>query len=821
MSADVHPSDRLLSDFLLGITDDEAQVELVAHLAECPDCLQRAAGLQPHDTFVDLLASAATRVDGIRGASATPSIDSVDTPTLTFEGPAQAISGPINLPSVLVGHPRYQPVRLLGQGGMGSVWLARHAVMDRPVAIKVIRPECRDLPAAVSRFVREIRAAAGLKSPHIVTAYDAEAVDGTCLLVMEYVPGRNLAEMVEDGPLSETEACRAVRDAARGLAVAHAAGFVHRDVKPSNLIRTPDGVTKVLDFGLVASPTDDWLSPSPAGLVLGTPDYMAPEQAGNPAGADARSDIYALGCTLYHLLAGHAPYQLDSASEKLAVHRDPVRTPPPIPGLTPRLAAILERMLAKDPAARFQSVTEVAAALEPFCVTAEPAAPRRPSRGGWLMAAGLLLGAVTLMAGGVIYKILREKDEITITTDDPEIEVVMKRNGDLVRIVDTKTKQAWELDPAKMRLKPDGGELSVDLAGRDPLTLRRNDDAVVTIRREPVTPTKVANAQPEPDNVPSVEEMHRIPFTYAGWHDFAADGKEFLAFTLHKGKRVAVFFDTITGKETGRFPVPDGNYVGVWFIPGSRDVLVSVDHKVSRWDRSTGQKRQDLMTLQESREGTFVRPLMSADSLYVSVYNAFGPGRHGVFVYDLKTGKERFRIKPLHGHAVLGMFPRQSPDGQLLATTDTTVTASVMRIWEMATGKFVKSIDVPGALNAGIEFSRGEQEVVAVVTLSGINKYCRWDVATGRLMGQCPYKSPEGNIDYSSMLSQSDLAYFEMDGKSVTRFYDTRSGELVRVYRSGEVNHSGVASPDGRFLLYATDTSLRVLRLPTPTAKAK
>src|SRR5207253_818704 len=150
----------------------------------------------------------------------------------------------------------YEAVRLLGVGGMGTVWLAQHAVMNRQVAVKVIRPDLLAKPGATERFLREVRAAAKLHHPNIVTAFDAEAVGDSCLLVMEYVPGETLGDRVKAGPLPVAEACRAVRDAARGLAHAHAAGLVHRDVKPHNLIReasrdaSAPGVVKVLDFGL-------------------------------------------------------------------------------------------------------------------------------------------------------------------------------------------------------------------------------------------------------------------------------------------------------------------------------------------------------------------------------------------------------------------------------------------------------------------------------------------------------------------------------------------------------------------------------------------
>src|SRR5262249_6614354 len=209
------------------------------------------------------------------------------------------------VPPVLADHPKYRVVRRLGTGGMGSVWLAEHTVMHREVAVKVIRPDLLAKPGATDRFLREVRAAAKLHHPNIVTAFDAEPVGDSCLLVMEYVPGETLGDRVKSGPLPVVDACRSVQDAARGLAHAHAAGLVHRDVKPHNLIRAADGTTKVLDFGLAGVGTGEMIAGagdglSGAGMVCGTPDYIAPEQAADPHAADGRADIYGLGCTLYH-----------------------------------------------------------------------------------------------------------------------------------------------------------------------------------------------------------------------------------------------------------------------------------------------------------------------------------------------------------------------------------------------------------------------------------------------------------------------------------------------------------------------------------------
>jgi serine/threonine-protein kinase len=243
-------------------------------------------------------------------------------------------------------------VKRLGSGGMGSVYLAEHRLMDRPVALKVIRRDLLGDEAAVERFRREVRAAARLAwHPNIVAAYDAEQAGDAHFLVMEFIDGVTLARLVQSrGPLSCGLACAAVKQAAEGLEYAHRRGMVHRDIKPQNLMRAPDGQVKILDFGLARFASESLPDVGPAtergtgsgaeatardrvapltatDMLLGTADYIAPEQASDPRSADIRADIYSLGCTLYYLLAGHPPFPGGNLFEKLKAHREQARWP--------------------------------------------------------------------------------------------------------------------------------------------------------------------------------------------------------------------------------------------------------------------------------------------------------------------------------------------------------------------------------------------------------------------------------------------------------------------------------------------------------------
>jgi serine/threonine protein kinase len=239
--------------------------------------------------------------------------------------------------------------------------------MRRIVALKVMRDDLLSRPEALQRFRREIELAAQLKHVNIVTAYDAEQIGKRHCLIMEYCEGKTLARLVEDvGRLPAGRACALVRQAALGLEHAHERGMIHRDIKPENLLLT-QGTVKILDFGLarlqIALTRENPLTR--LGTVLGTPDFMAPEQARDLHTADARSDLYSLGCTFYFLLAGRVPFVGGNLSEKLL--RQQIENPPPLPADVPaEVVHIVTRLMAKDMAQRFQSARELADCLEPM-----------------------------------------------------------------------------------------------------------------------------------------------------------------------------------------------------------------------------------------------------------------------------------------------------------------------------------------------------------------------------------------------------------------------------------------------------------------------
>lgn len=276
----------------------------------------------------------------------------------------------------------YRILETLGEGGMGVVLKAQHIRMERLVALKVLRGQATESPAAIKRFQQEVRAAARLSHPNIVTAFDADDVQGVHFLVMEYVNGQNLADyLAERGRLEIPEAINYVLQTAKGLEYAHGEGVVHRDIKPGNLLLDKRGVVKILDMGLasIREPRESTegvvhADVTQANQLLGTFDYMPPEQAEDPRSVDHRADIYSLGCTLYRLLTGQLPFRGDSPLKKILAHRDqPI---PSIRDLRPEVPAEVERvykkMLAKNPDERYPSMGEVVTALQGALEKKEP-----------------------------------------------------------------------------------------------------------------------------------------------------------------------------------------------------------------------------------------------------------------------------------------------------------------------------------------------------------------------------------------------------------------------------------------------------------------
>ena len=459
----------------------------------------------------------------------------------------------------------YVLMEKIGAGGMGQVFKAEHRRMHRIVAVKVLPASTMKDPATVARFEREVTAAAKLRHSNIVAADDADCANGIHFLVMEMVEGSDLSALVKkNGPFSVEKAVNYVLQAAKGLEFAHHEGVVHRDIKPANLLLDKKGVVKILDMGLARlngdgdAPTQAELTST--GTVMGTVDYMAPEQALNTKTADSRADIYALGCSLYYLLTGKATYDGDTLMAKLLAHRDQ-----PIPSLratcpdmSEEVEGIFQKMVAKTVQDRYQTMTEVIAALEQCGPRQEQSISTQQSlissaetgmteffrdisiaatkpvhkkkvaqplsinlkdkKKLWLIGGGIL-GVLILLAGLMVT--LQTKDgTLVVTVNEPDAEVQVLNEEGKVEISQKggKGKISISVDPGKHRLKvsKDGFELftqefSIEAKGKEQIAAK-----LIPLEVKPA----VVGKKPVP--VPAGEKKP-LAFTLSGFEQWVKD----------------------------------------------------------------------------------------------------------------------------------------------------------------------------------------------------------------------------------------------------------------------------------------------------------
>ncbi len=251
----------------------------------------------------------------------------------------------------------YEILEELGSGGMGKVYRAKDVMLERSVALKTLAPGYAKDPAFVQRLLREARSVARLNHPNIVQIYNFGSIDGTWYLAMEFVDGPSLGQRLKSGRFSETEAVRIARQVCHALALAHAEGLVHRDIKPDNIMLTSRGDVKLVDLG-IAKRLDEDQSLTQTGHSMGTPHYISPEQIRGQKDIDARADIYSLGATLYHLVTGHTPYQGASGAVVMSMHLvEPLPDPRRFePALSEGFCSVLRKMMAKNREERYADV---------------------------------------------------------------------------------------------------------------------------------------------------------------------------------------------------------------------------------------------------------------------------------------------------------------------------------------------------------------------------------------------------------------------------------------------------------------------------------
>lgn len=514
-------SKKELRDYALGRLPDSRSESVASHLETCVTCEDTISSLDnTTDSLVDFLKLPPAVADNqspeyraaiqkMQGQRETKSIDDAAEPDATAVGHSAELIRDYKLLSVL------------GAGGMGTVYKAIHTKLDRIVALKLLPARRIGNAEAVARFEREMKAIGKLDHPAIVRATDAGEEDDQHFLAMEFVEGFDVSELIDrHGPMKVADACEVIRQAAIGLQHVHEQGLVHRDIKPSNLMVTPDGQVKILDLGLalLGEQQDGMDELTTVGQMMGTIDYMAPEQCDDSHVVDIRADIYSLGATLFKMITGSAPFATSIRRSPLSRIRALATEDAPllsdrVKDVPDGLNQVVCRMLSRDPDDRMSTPEEVVTAMEECCpghdlamavstaaaapaprqkhLTAERAAPRpvagettpeAPSS-NWYRAVKLLLGAGLVALAAIIFRLQTDKGELIVNCNVPGVEVKLLKDG--------KPHQEMSLKHGKTSLSVFSGNYEIQIPGQsdsvevtaNKFTITRGSKVVAEIRK--------------------------------------------------------------------------------------------------------------------------------------------------------------------------------------------------------------------------------------------------------------------------------------------------------------------------------------------------
>jgi WD40 repeat protein/tRNA A-37 threonylcarbamoyl transferase component Bud32 len=613
-------------------------------------------------------------------------------PTETGPAPADPTSPAADAPPAL---PDYQILEEIGRGGMGIVYRARQISRDRVVALKVIRRERLSHPEVLRRFRREVQAAARLSHPNVVRVYDADQAGDTHFLSMEYVPGITLQRLVEQfGRLPVAQACDYVRQAALGLQHAHEQALVHRDIKPANLMvaATDPGqpgarayrgaVVKVLDMGVarinqLSGNQEELLSTlTQDGAVLGTPDYIAPEQLENAHEADVRADLYSLGCTFHYLLTGQVPFPGGTLIQKLDKQR--WATAAPVDQVRPEVpagvAGVVRRLMAKRPEDRYQTPAELVAALDHLARTGHlPATPRAPvlaparrllGHAGPVWGVALSADGRLALSGGQdgtlrLWDLATGREERVLVGAGPEVRAVaLSADGRLALSASGATLRLWDA-----------------AAGQELGKLVGHTNTVKSVA-------------------------------------LSADGRRAVS---GGDDRTVRLWDVPGRREVRRLAGHTRDITGVAFVPDGRHALSgSRDQTLRLWDLQTGREVRRL----GGRTGLVLAVAVSADG-----GRALAGGYDtAVRVWDLGSGQEWRRFQ---GHRQMVAAVAFAPDGRraLSGSHDQT-----LKLWDVESARELCSCEGHAGWVTGVTFAPDGRTAVS----SGADgALCVWELPGG------------------------------------------------------------------------------------------
>lgn len=602
----------------------------------------------------------------------------------------------------------YRMIRKLGSGGMGAVYEAEHELMHKRVAVKVMAPRFLEDSVAVERFMSEMVVIGKLNDPNLVRGLDARRENGRLYLVMEYLEGEDLAAYRKrKGPLPLHESCDLIRQAALGLAHAHDQGIIHRDIKPINLMVTGDGIVKVLDLGLArleSTQSSGHLTSDQ--MIVGTPDYISPEQIQSPRDVDARADIYSLGCTLFFLLTGDAPFQQHAnPMPKLMAH---VNESPTLPDdiretIPAALAQVLTKLMEKDRDLRFQSARDVVEAMAAFSqpqalenepipatqlqntsefnhIASSQASRKRPVR--WPRIGLAAAVPLMLLAAFGITLLLKTKDGIiqlkfadgsqlaaidvgkdqTITIKDPHddkrIEIAVDREQRMLRL----KKEGFEVLTKDFQLNVDGQKIEVTFIPIPPATTESSQPSVAIVE------------EPEQPNTADSEQLNPIAISHRG--DWQIDGDEIVQTKVAVPGQLLTFGDPTWSEYNLSFEgrVPNQTRVhgfsGMFQLKSPREyvafgvgIYYNRGHEVSRsiagnWHRNKGMYTEGAIEPEKWHQvrikvrGATAHCYLDDQLLFVSEEPLFSVGQCGLATYDTRARFRNIRV--------------ETPDGKIL-----------------------------------------------------------------------------------------------------------------------------------------------------------
>ncbi len=772
------PSETALSHFVAGLGPDAESAELEAHLAVCSSCLARLQRVHAQDR---LTAAVGAQRTGFFSADE-PAIKRL-LDRLTAEGP-EAAEAPTAVPAVgdtpssdgphlsaplpeRIGP--YRIVGVLGSGGMGVVYEAEDPALKRHVAIKAMKPAGSAAGAARERFLREARAAASVHHDHIVPIYHVGEEGGTPYLVMPLLRGETLqTRLRRERFLAPSEVARLGAEIACGLGAAHSHGLVHRDVKPANVwlelgVAGPPRV-RLLDFGLACARAGEPRL-TERGMVVGTPAFMAPEQAAG-AEADPRCDLFSLGCVLYEAATGRPPFRgRDTLATLVAAATDQPVAPSTVnPAVTPALSRLILQLLEKEPSSRPRSAQTVAEALRRLQdVPAQLPGRRQFSK--WIVTAlALVLGAAGFLFAPAVVRIIRGEGVLTIWTQDRDVRVLLKPEEGDVTLIDTHNGKEVKLRAGRYALELATGQDGFSLS-TDHFTLRRGAREIVEVEWRSLQ-TSSDQKSVQPDEQPVAPR--------------AADNP-----SLHE-------FVQANAVEIGTAPAPrpvfsqDGGFLATG---GDRTVRI--------WDTKTGHM---IAGLNDHSDQVTCAAISADGQLLVSAggeVTVEGRRRDGsdfdLRLWDL-AGKRLLHRLTGHTGPVWGVAVSTDKRFALSGGKDAT-----LRLWDLTTGKQVHA------------FAENDTRVWCAVfapdgqlALSGGRKHAvyLWDVASRRLRGVLEgHTGPIMSVAFSSDGRRAVSA--SLDGSA--RIWDIETARSIAVLAGHDAGLvQAVFSPDGSRVLTAS-----------------